>query len=114
MEQTVAVPTDLWCCVRPAPYKARRTDHEEKFAAFLKWSTSGAPAPALLQSFVVQFAKNVNFGPVVFKRCFLFDPTSGVFREVGESRTMRLQELPVWDLRRRRLFLRAQPISRRG
>ena len=87
MEPTAAFPTDLWCCARPVPYKARRTDHDDKFAAFLTWSRSGAPTQ-LRADFVVQFVKSVNFGLVVSKRCFLFDRTSGSFREV-ESRTMR-------------------------
>jgi hypothetical protein len=82
-------PDDLWCCAHLQPYKARRTDHDAKFEAFVDWTKCGAETSALCTNFVIQFVKNVNFGSVVAKRCFAFDRVTGAFNEVSESSKMR-------------------------
>ncbi len=89
MMPSAAHPNDLWCCAHREPYKVRRTDHDDKFKAFIKWTSGSATTSSLGTNFVIQFVKNVNFGGVIAKRCFAFDKTTGAFQEVAESSTMR-------------------------
>eukprot|EP00922_Rhytidocystis_sp_ex-Travisia-forbesii_P045370 GHVS01067691.1.p1 GENE.GHVS01067691.1~~GHVS01067691.1.p1 ORF type:complete len:146 (+),score=11.27 GHVS01067691.1:118-555(+) len=50
----------LFCCDKMTPYKCRRTDHEDKFKAFLAWE-QGSSAPSLPAGFGIQFCQNTNF-----------------------------------------------------
>jgi hypothetical protein len=84
-----------FCCSQLRPFKPTRTDHEAKFEALLAW---GKGADTDLQSdddditkllgsspsFVVQIVRQVNYGPLEFKRCF----TEGV----GENAYVELTE----------------------
>ncbi|KAF2681904.1 hypothetical protein K458DRAFT_406114 [Lentithecium fluviatile CBS 122367] len=82
--------SSIFCCSSVQPYKNKRLTEEAKFRPFLTWaefpkeSTVETPGPDISTSiFVIQFVKQVNFGPLEGKRYFVFK--DDVFVEVTEQ-----------------------------
>lgn len=63
----------LFCCSAIKPYRPSPLDHETKFGTFMRWAEisqnsdgSGLPVDSSLVNsapYVVQFVKQVNYGP---------------------------------------------------
>ncbi|KAG4442608.1 hypothetical protein IFR05_001938 [Cadophora sp. M221] len=73
--------SNIFCCSSIKPYRPRQLDHESKFSAFMKWTSSqsstasiGASehqSPSLEKStYVVQVVRQINFGALEGKRYF--------------------------------------------
>ncbi|OQD86537.1 hypothetical protein PENANT_c007G00275 [Penicillium antarcticum] len=84
--------TSIFCCRSINPYRPQKLDHEEKFNAFMQWTTSGS-SPASDQgllraepvTYAVQLVKQVNFGPQESIRYFAPVGTGSQFVEVAEN-----------------------------
>lgn len=103
----MAQPT--FCCDNIKPYpRASRTDHDGKFNPYIKvasdttakdskTSTAGSTdsnQPADQYPYIIQFVKQVNYGPVVFRR--FFAPAAST--NSSESESKRYIELAEEDL----------------
>ncbi|KAG8980730.1 hypothetical protein FRB94_005899 [Tulasnella sp. JGI-2019a] len=90
---------EIFCCSSATPYRSIRTDHDPKFTAFLT-ATTQSSIDALQdnatasdvqlsdKAFAVQVVRQINFGPVEWKRYFAPNQGQGDvggFQEVTEK-----------------------------
>ncbi|CAG8951874.1 hypothetical protein HYFRA_00005678 [Hymenoscyphus fraxineus] len=90
---------EIFCCTQIRPFRPRTLDHELKFTDFRKWEgqisgmtkdiTAVNPSALLSESsaYTVQVVRQVNYGPVKWKRYFAADKTDeggDAYKEVVE------------------------------
>lgn len=89
----------LFCCASIQPYRPQRLDHEAKFSTFMTWAQSpeadisqattdepAAEKSELKATYIVQFVRQVNYGPLESKRYFAAPEGEGQsFIEVTEE-----------------------------
>ncbi|KAJ6592421.1 hypothetical protein B0H19DRAFT_1364953 [Mycena capillaripes] len=88
---SITLPADL------APYRARRTSHEPKFAAFLDFvdkSSLAQTASRDTSAYAIELVTQINFGPVLSKRYFASGALGGsnaaAFVEVTEAQVIEM------------------------
>jgi hypothetical protein len=85
----------IFCCTQINPFKPTRTDHEAKFETLLTWAQGADTTPEadtdiieLLENpsaFVLQIVRQVNYGPLEFKRYFTASKDGSGFVELTEK-----------------------------
>jgi len=85
----------IFCCTQIIPFKPARTDHDAKFTTLLSWAKGADTVPDvddnimnLLEdntSFVIQVVRQVNYGPLEFKRYFIKAEAGDEFLEITEK-----------------------------
>ncbi|KAK4700868.1 hypothetical protein P7C70_g5375, partial [Phenoliferia sp. Uapishka_3] len=83
------------CCPSASLYKPTRTEHESKFADFIRFARTAVASPVpetttelSIPEYIIQVVKQVNFGSVVFKKYFARDAT-GDWVQVTERDVVR-------------------------
>jgi hypothetical protein len=87
----------LFCCSDVKPYKAQYILHQSKFTEFMTWAAfpresttpdevnANANLTETPPAFAVQLVRQVNYGPIEFKRYFVPVKDTNEFAEVVEE-----------------------------
>jgi hypothetical protein len=85
----------IFCCSNIRPFKPTRTDHDAKFEALLAWAKGADTTPEpgtditkILEdasSFAIQIVRQVDYGPLEFKRYFTEGVEDNAFVEPTEK-----------------------------
>ncbi|EPE36671.1 hypothetical protein GLAREA_08834 [Glarea lozoyensis ATCC 20868] len=85
----------IFCCTQISPFRPTRTDHDAKFQTLLTWAkeadTTTEPDADVLDllenqsAFVIQIVRQVNYGPLEFKRYFTPSKDGSGFVELTEK-----------------------------
>lgn len=84
----------IFCCSSISPYRPRPLDHDDKFATFMRWTTSHKPSADVNDDFsttvetapyAVQLVRQVNFGPQESIRYFVPAIGGSHFTETTED-----------------------------
>lgn len=85
--------TPIFCCASIEGFKNRTIDHEDKFRKFLAWAKfpknseldiAATPSSAGT-AYAIQVVRQVNYGPIDFKRYFLIDAAGHGVTGVSEK-----------------------------